>query len=259
MSMDLRAADPHVLFGRTDLDEKNNLRFAFSIEAPDAQPVLVFRNGGLFAGILRDSRTQLIELDGSTGAESRSYRFCAQRGGCDYIDARFGFSDATHLALDVKVKNQQHLFFSAVRKESRILPEPFPVDDAPQGGGDAPFPPMPRLLVTVTWDKPLPKSSDILVVLSTTACNYLMPADLGCTVSRSLFAQGAAGDTSAVLVFEQIHSGSYKATAILDRSGQLRQRLVPRSGDGVSLPNQDITVETEGDSRAAVPIVLLIP
>ena len=61
------------------------------------------------------------------------------------------------------------------------------------------------------------------------------------------------------LTFDQIHAGSYKATAILDRHGTLKQRLYPQSGDGLSLPNHDVSVAASGDSTAAVPIALTVP
>ncbi len=259
MNMDLRAASGSHLFGRVDLDGDNNLRFDLSIEAPaeaPAQsPVLIFRNGGYFLGILRDSRTQLVEYK----KEGPSYRFCGLKLGCDYLDARFTFSDASHLTLDVKVRGQQHILWTPERKETRELPTPFPPDQRPQGTGDAPFPTLPRLLATVSWDKPLPNEADVLMILSTTACSYLTPANLGCTVSRSLFGHAPVGATSVSLTFDQIHAGSYKATAILDRHGTLKQRLFPQSGDGLTLPNQGVVIAASGDSTAAVPILLTIP
>lgn len=261
MNMDFRAVNPRVLFGRVDLDDGNNLRFEFAIEAVGEAvgqakaPVLVFRNGGYFMGILRDSRTRLIEYN----AAGPSYRFCGLQGGCDYIDARFSFTDERHLTLDVKVRGTQHVLWSPQQKETRTLPAPFPADESPQGAGDAPFPPIPRLTATVSWDKPLPMDSDVLMVLSATDCNYLMPASLGCTISRSLFAHAAAGALSASLVFDQIHAGTYKATAILDRHGTLKQRLFPQSGDGISIPNQAVVVAASGESSASVPIVLPVP
>ena len=264
MNMDFRAVNPHVLFGRVDLDAGNNLRFEFDLEAVGSaagapgkpeEPALVFRNGGYFLGILRDSRTRLVEYDPA----GPSYHFCALQGGCDYIDARFGFTDERHLTLDVKVRGTQHVLWSPERKETRTLPAPFPTDASPQGSGDAPFPPIPRLMATVSWDKPLPMDSDVLVVMSATDCNYLMPANLGCTISRSLFGPATAGATSASLVFDQIHAGTYKATAILDRHGTLKQRLFPQSGDGISIPNQTVVVAASGESTASVPIVLPVP
>ena len=71
MNMDLRAASAQVLFSRADLDEMNNLRFAFELEAPDGETTLVYRNGGYFLGLLRDSRTRLVEHTAD------SYRFCS--------------------------------------------------------------------------------------------------------------------------------------------------------------------------------------
>ena len=255
MNMDLRPANPHHLFGRVDLDGDNNLRFDLAIEAPAQSPVLVFRNGGYFRGILRDSRTQLIEYK----KEGPSYRFCGLTLGCDYLDARFSFTDASHLTLDVKVRGQQHILWTPERKETRTLPTPFPQDETSQGSGDAPFPALPRLLATVSWDKPLPSEADVLMILSTTSCSYLTPANLGCTVSRSLFGHAPAGAKSVSLTFDQIHAGSYKTTAILDRHGTLKQRLFPQSGDGITVPNQGVEVAARGDSTAAVPILLTVP
>ena len=85
VNMDFRPGSDHVLFGRVDLDAQNALRFAFSIETIAGKDTVVFRNGGLFRGVARDSRTVLVSADEQTG----SFRFCAVDGGCDYIDAVF--------------------------------------------------------------------------------------------------------------------------------------------------------------------------
>ena len=71
MNMDLRAASGQVLFARADLDVFNSLRFAFEVEAPGGAPTLVYRNGGYFLGLLRDSRTALVEQGDLSGATKR--------------------------------------------------------------------------------------------------------------------------------------------------------------------------------------------
>src|SRR5690606_6437664 len=119
----------------------NSLRFAFSIETIGGQEQLVYRNGGYFLGILRDTRTILVEQG------ENSYRFCAVDGGCDYIDALWELQSATELVFDVKVKGSPHVLWIADRVEARSLPDPFPIDESSQGSGDAPFPAMPTLEV----------------------------------------------------------------------------------------------------------------
>lgn len=259
VNMDLRAVGARLLFGRVDLDAGNNLRFGLEIEEHDG-PVLTFRNGGYFLNILRDSRTRLIET-----TEGTSWRFCsidqtpgAGDRGCGYIDARFTFADETHLRLDVKVRGRQHLLWDAERKERRELPAPFPMDEAPQPG-DAPFPDMPRLRFDVSWDGALASDADVWVILTQSDCNFLNPGALGCTVSRSLLKAAPAGSTSAQLLFDQIHSGTYKATAILDRNRTLKTRLFPDSGDSVSLPNQPVTVSPTKESTASARTGINIP
>jgi len=120
MNMDLRAADGHMLFSRADLDAENSLRFGFVIETHGGQDVLVYRNGGYFQGVLRDSRTALVEHVPVDAQGQGSWRFCSVTAeGCNYIDARFELDDADHLVFDVKVKGQQHVYWLAERIETR--------------------------------------------------------------------------------------------------------------------------------------------
>lgn len=243
MNMDFRAASEGVLFGRVDLDADNNLRFAFEIEDHGNGPVLVYRNGGYFLGILRDSRTQLVEH------EDGAWRFCHVEKGCEYIDARFSFDGEDHLVLDVDVKGKQHVYWDALRKETRPLPAPFPGDETPLDP-EAPFPPMPDLRVEVTWAEPLPQDGAVWALVTTQPCDM----QLNCTHSRSLMTAVRAGATSASLTMKQIHAGDYKLTAILDRNGNLPETLFPDAGDGLSLPNQAITVKPEGETTVKTMI-----
>jgi hypothetical protein len=242
MNMDLRAADGHVLFSRADLDAENSLRFAFSIETIGGKDQLVYRNGGYFLGMLRDSRTILVERG------QDSWRFCAVDGGCDYIDALWQLHSPTELTFDVKVKGAQHVLWLADRVQARTLPDPFPADESSQGNGDAPFPTMPSLRVTVSWQTPLEDPADVWVLLSAQDC----PLAGFCDFSRSISGVAETGATSLVLDFEQIHAGNYKGNAILDRDRNLTESLFPGSGDAVSLPNQPITIAAEGQSTATL-------
>lgn len=247
MNMDLRAASGRVLFGRVDLDADNSLRFAFEVEDHGEGPVLVYRNGGYFLGILRDSRATLTSRDGDT------WRFCSATQGCDYIDARFMFAAEDRFILDVDVKGQQHLLWDATRAETRALPEPFPVDLTPEAP-DAPFPAMPTLRVDVTWAPALTQDGEVWVIVTTQPCD----AQLQCKHSRSLRAAAASGATAASLVLDQIHSGDYLLTAVLDRNGNMAETLFPDAGDGVSLPNQPIEVAPAGESTAKAAIVVTL-
>jgi hypothetical protein len=238
MNMDMRAADGHVLFSRVDLDAENSLRFAFSIETIGGQAQLVYRNGGYFLGILRDTRTILVEQTANT------WRFCAVDGGCEYIDALWELQSETELVFDVKVMGNQHVLWIADRVEARALPDPFPTDESSQGNGDAPFPTMPSLEVTVSWGDPLMAAADVWVLLSVQDC----PLMGFCDFSRSLRGTAETGATSLVLTFDQIHAGNYKGNAILDRDQNLAESLFPGDGDAVSLPNQPITIAAEGQS-----------
>ena len=252
MNMDLRAADGHTLFSRADLDDQNSLRFAFSIETIGGQDQLVYRNGGYFAGLLRDSRTTIVEHTPVDAQGVGSWRFCAVDGGCDYIDARFEFQSETELVFDVEVKGAQHVLWIADRIEARSLPDPYPVDESSQGNGDAPFPDMPVLRVTVSWQDPLAAPADVWVLLSTQDC----PLMGFCDFSRSLYGVAEAGATSLELSFDQIHAGPYKANAILDRDQNLASTLFPGTGDAVSLPNQAVEVAPAGESTAALTVLV---
>lgn len=246
MNMDFRAASGRVLFGRVDLDAANNLRFAFEIEDHGSGPVLVYRNGGYFLGILRDSRAVLVEHDAST------WRFCsASAQGCEYIDARFMFEGDDKVVLDVDVKGKQHVYWEATREEKRALPQPFPVDLEPEAV-DAPFPTMPALRVTVSWLEPLAQDGEVWVIATTTPCD----AQFNCTHSRSLRAAATAGATSATLLLEQVHAGDYQLTAVLDRNGNMAQTLFPDDGDGVSIPNKAAEVAPTGETEVKLTIAI---
>jgi hypothetical protein len=250
MYMDIRPADPHVLFGRADLSAGNSLRFAFSVETLGGKDTLVYRNGGYFQGLLRDSRAALVAADEAVG----SYRFCAAPRGCSYIDANFRFSAPDRLVLDVKVKEAQHLLWTARRLEPRPIPSPFPADLSSQGPGDAPFPPLPTLRAAITWTAPLVADADVWLVLSTSDCSLAA----SCAISRSFLALAPAGSTRADLALEQIHPGSYKALAVLDRNRNLRTTPLPDSHDGLSLPNTPISISAEGTS-ITLPIIYDLP
>jgi hypothetical protein len=245
MNMDVRAASGQVLFSRADFDASNSLRFAFGVEEHGSGPALVYRNGGYFLGLLRDSRARLVEHTGE------SWRFCSVDRGCEYIDARFTLAAEDRLILDVKVKENQHLYWDATRVETRPLPEPFPAEPTPLAK-DAPFPPMPSLRVDVSWAEPLAQDGAVWALVTTTPCDL----QLQCKHSRSLRTAVPAGATSASLVIEQIHAGSYQLTAVLDRNGNIAETLLPDAGDGLSLPNQAVAVAPSGETTAKATIVI---
>lgn len=248
MNLDFRAASPGMLFGRVDLDDENSLRLAFDVEHLDGRDVLVFRNGGLFMGLARDTRTILVEHDAGAGR----YRFCAREpeGGCGYTDATWTFTGATEVTLEVLVRGTPHLRWDARRAEERTLPTPFPSPDAPIGDGTEPFPPMPSLELRVTWTSPLASDADVWIILATSAC-----ISSACTPSRWMRARARAGSTSATLVIDQIHAGAYLGTAILDRDGNVASTLRPGPGDAVSIPDTSITVSVSGASSSTLAII----
>jgi hypothetical protein len=247
MNMDVRPADGHTLFSRTDLDGGNSVRMAMVVEQHDGEDVLVFRNGGYFLGILRDSRTHLVEAD----LAAERWRFCSIDAGCEYVDAVFDFEGPDALDMHVDVRGTTHFDWPATRAELREIDGPFPVDDTAQPG-DAPFPEMPTLVVTLTWTTPLAEASDAWVILSTTACNL----GGGCTPSRFIRGRADAGATSLVLTLEQIHADDYKANAILDRNGNLAGTFLPDAGDTVSIPNADVTVDPTGTSEVSLALLV---
>jgi hypothetical protein len=250
MNMDLRAASGQVLFSKADLDEMNNLRFAFEIEAPDGKPTLVYRNGGYFLGLLRDSRTQLVEHD----AKAATYRFCSTGAqGCDYIDARWSFSDTDSLIFDVKVKGKQHVYWDAKRVEKRTLPDPFPGDTTPLAS-DADFPPMPSLKVDVSWADPLAADGAVWIILTTMDCDL----QLKCVHSRSLTKGAPAGSKSVTLTLDQMHPGPYKLNTVLDRNGNLATTLYPDAGDGIGGLNQAVEVKTSGETAVKTTIIITL-
>lgn len=248
MSMDVRAASDRVLFSRADLDEDNSLRFAFGVEAPGGAPTLVYRNGGYFLGLLRDSRAALVE------ETENSWRFCSTSAmGCDYIDATFTLSGESELVFDARVKGQQHVYWEATRKEERALPDPFPGDPGPLAS-DAPFPAMPTLKIDVSWTEPLMVDGEVWVILSTTDCDL----QLSCTPSRSLRKAVLMDDTSATLTIEQVHAGDYKLNAILDRNGNFATAQFPDAGDGIGQLNKAVSVAATGETAAKTTILITL-
>lgn len=247
MNMDVRAASDGVLFSRVDLDEDNAVRFAFALEEHDGQTLLTFRNGGEFLGIRRDTRTVLEETDGTV------WRFCALGdGGCSSIDARFDFSGEDSLRLDVDVLGMRHIEWIASRLEARPLEGAFP--EPPAQPGDAEFPPMPELAVQASWNVPLEEPADVWVVLTSTECGVNPLAN--CVPSRYMRATAEAGTTSVTVGFEQIHDGSYRANAALDRNRNMTAGvLLPDAGDSVSIP-LDVPTDVPTSGVGTVDLML---
>jgi hypothetical protein len=246
MNMDMRPADDRVLFSRVDLDADNALRFAFSHEVHDGQSVLVFRNGGLFQGVVRDTRTRLVEHD----PDAETWRFCAIAGGCMYVDAVFDFQGDDAFTLEVKVLGMDHVRWSPTRREDR---DAAPLADAEPNDADAPFPDMPSARLELTWTEPLEHETEAWVILTTTDCGF---APGSCTPSRFMRTIAPAGATQAQLVLDQLHSGAYKVNAVLDRNGNLASTLFPDSGDTVSLPNRSLDVAPQGETTATFAITI---
>ena len=132
----------------------------------------------------------------------------------------------------------------SVEGATRALPEPFPADQSSQGSGDAPFPTLPTLRTTVSWQDPLSEPADVWVFLSVYDC----PLMGLCDFSRSLRGTAEAGATSIELVHDQIHAGAYQGNAVLDRDRNLESTLFPGNGDAVTLPNQAVEIAAVGES-----------
>lgn len=242
--MDFRAADDKTLFARVDLDANNALRMAFYVEGD----TLVFRNGGLFMGLSRDTITRLVESDAAAGR----YRFCEATRGCDYNEAILELPSPTQLVMTVTVRRMMHLRWSPSRQEPRELPPVFPAPGGVVPG--APFPPMPTLAATVRWSTPLAAAADVVLILSVTDCSFT-----ACAVSRHFSASAMPGATSATFRIDQLHAGPYKAFAFVDRDRNVGSTLAPDSGDGVTLPNQALTIAPSGETSWSGSIVYDLP
>ncbi|HEY4221683.1 MAG TPA: hypothetical protein VGO62_10075 [Myxococcota bacterium] len=243
MNMDLRDTDGTTLFSRTDLDAGNSLRFAFAIEDHNG-PLLVFRNGGLFQGILRDSRTGLV------GKSGNAWHFCSLERGCDYIDATWTL-DGDEITLQANVLKAQHLTWTATRAETRDLPSTYPSTLTPiEPSSD--FPPLATLALTVSYPA-LAADADVWVFLSTSSCGQTF----ACTISRQIRSDAASGGTTTVASFDQLHPGSYDVNVLLDRDRNFITTLRPGSGDGVAIPDQPIDVD--GAATGSSSIVFTIP
>ena len=251
MNMDMRAADEFVLFSRADLDANNSLRFAFSIETHGGEDVFIFRNGGQFTGVDRDTRTAFVDHD----PVSDTWRFCAVEGGCDYVEARWVFSDPDHVLMDVDVSGFTHVKWSATRVEARTLPDGFP-PEASSGEGDVAFPEMPTLDVALSWTEPAPEGAWVWIILSDTSCGF---TGRGCEASRQIGASLEAGATSATLTLRQLHGGDYFLNTLLDRDGNFQTSLFPNTGDEISSPDQAINVAESGVTTINASFVITVP
>lgn len=247
MNMDIRVAG-ETLFSRVDLDGANSLRFGFEQEAPEGVDELVFRNGGEFLGILRDTRTVLEEVSD----DRTTWRFCARFGGCAYVNATFEFGVET-LRLEADVMGMRHVEWMAMRREAR----PTMASDLPSAvvEADADFPPLPTLSVDVSWTTPLSEPGDVWVVLSTTPCG--VDPGQNCVPSRFIHVTALEGSIHAALSIEQIHPGPYFANVVLDRNQNLvGAGLFPDAADGVALPDTAATVSDGKDASLDVAIFL---
>lgn len=248
MNFDLRPVDGQFVFGQSDLDSANTLRFGFSIETYGGRDVLAYRNGGFFQGVLRDSRTQLIETDGGT------WRFCSvSDAGCGYIDARFSVS-GSQLTLDTKVRGNQHVLWNATRDELRSVPIPFPSDTASRGDGSAPWPTMANVQVTANFGVTLTAQADVWVILTTTPC---FPS-FSCRASRSVMRAAAVNDTTAMLTVPTVHAGAYKVTVLVDLDRNFATTRAPSSGDRVAV-DQDLTVNATGMATLTATTSFVVP
>ncbi|MCB9549173.1 MAG: hypothetical protein H6706_25500 [Myxococcales bacterium] len=236
LNMDVRPADDRQLFSRFDLDAENNLRFAFDVEDVGGRPTLVYRNGGYFLGILRDTRTVLV------AASADAWRFCHPERGCEYLDATFTFDGADRLTLVVLVRGMMHLRWPARRLETRDVGG----FDPTVGPADDPFPPMPALQVHATWRGALDAPHRVWLLLSTTPCGFTG----ACNPARVLSFEAPAGATEATLLLDQVHAGRYHLNVILDRNDDFTERLFPNSGD--SLSGLDVAVDVAPEGTTAV-------
>ncbi len=267
--MDFRAADSHWLFGRTDLDSQNSLRFGFAVESVNGTPALVYRNGGYFNGLERDTDTVLVDADEDAG----TYHFCAETsgcffsvdggclpvtGGCGFVDAVFSFSAADQMVFNAHVNGQEHEIWTVTRKQTEAVASPSLANAAPLPT-DAGWPDLPQLSVTVSWSSALAQATDVWVILSSTPCASLSSPAFTCTPSRAIYGSAAAGATSIALEFDQILPGTYNAVALVDIAGNFQSTLSPAPGDGVSDPSATVTVPTTGAGTGSLAIVYYLP
>lgn len=246
MNVDFRPVGGQVLFGRVDLDEANALRFAFSIETHQGREQLIYRNGGYFLGLLRDDRTQLLDVDDP----AERYHFCHLTRGCDYTDVVFDFDGPERLHFRVLVRGQVHVDWQATRLEERPLASGFEEELVSQGTGEAPIPRMPTLEVTTRWTVPLAAPAPVWLIVSASGCSLS-----GCVQSRQLRAMAPTGATQVNLRLREIHAAPYEVLVVLDRNGDLALTQSPGPGDGLSFPRA-ITVAATGTTAVTAAIAL---
>lgn len=240
MIMDFRTVEDSWVFGRVDLDAGNNLRFLFDVEDIGGETKLVYRNGGFFQGLFRDSRTVLVEAQPSAGY----FRFCSAPSGCSYIDAAFNFTADDRLEFDATVNEETHVVWNAVRQVDNAVSATFPADDVITEGAD--FPAMPRAEVTATFPEPA-ADVNLFVALATEDCTITTIAN--CEFSRTYVQAIGPGETSATVPFEQLHAGTYEAVAVVDEDGTEG----PSPGDSFSLLTT-LNVPNDPDATATAQV-----
>ncbi len=248
MTFDLRPVDSQFVFGQTELDAADTLRFGFSVETYGGRDVLAYRNGGYFQGVLRDSRTQLVEADGGT------WRFCSVLdAGCSYLDARWTVNGDS-LVLNTKVRGAQHLVWNAQRVETRPVGPEFPSDARSRGDGSAPWPTLATVQVNATFGATTAGPADVWLLLTTTAC---FPS-FSCHASRSVMVGVDGGVGQAALSLPSVHAGAYKVSVVLDRDRNFGSLLAPSSGDRVAV-DQDLLVGDAGVATVNVTTAYQVP
>jgi hypothetical protein len=246
MVFDLRPVGDSFLFGQTDMDSANLLRFGFNIESVNG-PVLAYRNGGYFNGVLRDSRLALAD------STADAWHFCDSARGCSYIDATFT-QTGDSLVLDAKVNGAPHVHWSATRMETRAVPDAFPASQAPQGDGSEPWPSMASLQTGVSWSTPTSAPATAWIVLTTTPCY----PTYACHPSRYISTALNAGATSASLTLTSVHAGSYYATIVVDLDNNFASTLVPSHGDLIAI-DQAVTVPASGTATLTASANIVVP
>jgi len=143
MTVSFRPEGDNFLYGEYVVSSTDNVIWGFSVEDYGKGPVLAYRNGGYLLGLLRDSRTQLVEFDAAAGF----YRFCAVKehglpvDGCNYIDAQYTFLSENEVRFVVTTRSgTPHVDWTGTRTEQIALPDVFPATIESQGDGSAPWP-----------------------------------------------------------------------------------------------------------------------
>lgn len=284
--VDFRPISASQLSSKAELDTVNNILMGFFIAKDKDRYVMVFRNGGGFAGLQRIS---YAKCDSSySNATERYYRFSDYKAGTSRVYAEFRFrNDSVYMQSFTNKYNSLsaptlHMQWSAKRVDTTAVQASISHFNFPQKQVVKDFATTFDSLTEAVFyglqNDPYPQDQHPYLGEATVACSFgsAVQTQPGAKViliittqplfnglqynaanlkyrSRYVLLTGAQGST---YVFNTMHPGSYYLNAIYDTNGD----LTPQSGEYLQFPfDKPFTLSAEGTVNVPTEIGFQIP